>query len=89
MKRLLVSLTLCTLLSSCGAIIDKAGARTEQLIEKVAPKIIESVLNSDSIAFLIVSVVGLGIIVVLVALWLLIGTTRAWWKRIQLKKCSK
>jgi len=88
-----MGLALCATLglSSCGAVsrvIDRAGERTEQIIKEVTPQVVESVFNTDAVAFLIVSVVGLGIIVVLVALLLLIGTARAWWKRIQLEKCS-
>jgi len=89
-----MGLALCAILGlgSCGAVsrvIDQAGERTGQLIKEVTPQVVEAVFNTDAVAFLIVSVVGLGIIVVLVALLLLVGTTRAWWRRMQLEKCSK
>lgn len=51
-------------------------------VEEVVPRVVESILNTDAIAFLIVSVVTLGGLVVIVALLLLLGTARAWWKRL-------
>jgi len=84
----LMSLILCATLAlgSCETVVDRAidhvGDRTEQIINDVTPRIIESFLNADAIAFLIVSVVILGGLVVVIALWLLLGTTRAWWKQL-------
>lgn len=54
----------------------------EKTIKEITPQIVEDVMNSDSVAFLIVSVVSLGSIVVLVALFLLLGSARAWWRRL-------
>ncbi len=51
-------------------------------VEEVMPQVVESILNADAVAFLIVSVVTLGGLVVIVALLLLLGTARAWWRRV-------
>lgn len=51
-------------------------------IEEMMPQVVETFLNADAVAFLIVGVTGLGALVVLVALLLLLGTARAWWKRL-------
>ncbi len=51
-------------------------------VEEMVPQVVESILNADAIAFLIVSVVALGGFVVVVALLLLMGTARTWWKRL-------
>jgi hypothetical protein len=54
-----------------------------QTIEEVTPKVIESFLNADAIAFLIVTVSLLGGLVVLTALWLILGAARTLYKRWQ------
>lgn len=41
---------------------------------------IQGFFNSDVVAFVVVSIVGLLALVVLVALYLLIGFVRTWWK---------
>jgi hypothetical protein len=50
-------------------------------IEEVTPQLVEDVMNSDSVAFLIVSVTLLGGLVVVVALLLLLDTARTVYKR--------
>ncbi len=54
-----------------------------QTIEEVTPKIVESFLNADAIAFLIVAMSLLGGLVVLTALWLILGAARTAYKRWQ------
>lgn len=51
-------------------------------IEDVTPQIVESILNADAVAFMIVGITLLGGLVVVIALLLLLGTARAWWRRL-------
>ncbi len=53
----------------------------QETIKEVTPQVIEDVMNSDSVAFLIVSVTFLLGLVVIVALLLLLGAARAIYKR--------
>lgn len=50
-------------------------------IEEITPKLIESVLNTDAVAFLIVATTSLLGVVVIVSLVLLLGAARALFKR--------
>jgi hypothetical protein len=50
--------------------------------------VLDNFLNSDVVAFVIVSATALLGAVVLVALFLLIGTARAWWRRKRCQGCS-
>jgi CHASE3 domain sensor protein len=59
-----------------------------ETIEEITPNIVEEILNADGVAFLIVSVAFLLGLVVVTALILLLGTARAWWRRIQSKPNS-
>ena len=56
-----------------------AGVRTT--VEEMMPEVVASILNADAVAFLIVSVVALGGLVLIVALLLLLGAARAAYKR--------
>jgi ABC-type bacteriocin/lantibiotic exporter with double-glycine peptidase domain len=60
-----------------------------ETVEEITPKLIESILNADGVAFLIVSVTFLLSLVVVVALILLLGTAWSWWRRIRSDKDSK
>jgi len=51
-------------------------------VEQTLNTTIENFLNSDVVAFAIVSATGLISIVVVIVLWLFLGTARAWWKRL-------
>ena len=52
----------------------------EEAVDRPLPRLINAILNADGVAFLIVSVTVLLGIIVLVALYLLIGSVRAWWR---------
>lgn len=64
-------------------IIDIGGIKTEIIeevgnkIEEVAPVVVDTALNTEAVAFLIVAVTFLLGLVVIVALVLLLGATRA------------
>lgn len=61
----------------------------KETIEEVTPQVIEDVMNSESVAFLIVSVTFLLGLVVVVALLLLLGAARTAYRRWQHPKdCS-
>lgn len=66
-----------------GKLKTETLAEVRATVEEMMPEVVESILNADAIAFLIVSVVALGSLVVIVALLLLLGTARAWWKRLR------
>ena len=54
-----------------------------ETIKEVTPQVVEDIMNSDAVAFLIVSVTLLGGLVVVVALLLLLGAARSAYKRWQ------
>lgn len=55
---------------------------TRKTIEEMTPKLVESFMNAEAVAFLIVSLTGLlGFVVVIVGL-LLLRATRALWRRL-------
>ena len=61
-----------------------------ETVKEVTPQLVEDVMNSESVAFLIVSVTALGGLVVVVALLLLLGAAKAVYKRWQHPKgCSQ
>lgn len=51
-----------------------------EVVPEVVDKAVAKVLGNEAIAFLIVSVTFLLGLVVLVALYLLVGSVRTWWK---------
>lgn len=55
----------------------------EATIERTMPQVIESILNADAVAFLIVAVTILGGLVIVTTLLLLLGAARAVYKRTQ------
>jgi hypothetical protein len=55
----------------------------EEAVDRVVPRTIDTILDADAVAFLIVSVTFLLGLVVIVALVLLLGTARSWWKRLR------
>ena len=62
--------------------------RTETLrevretVKEITPQLVEDIMNSDSVAFLIVSITGLIGFVVVVAGLLLLGAAKALWRRL-------
>lgn len=55
---------------------------TRKTIEEMTPRLVESFMNAEAVAFLIVSLTGLlGFVVVIVGL-LLLGSARALWRRL-------
>ena len=54
----------------------------KETIEEVLPNVVNTILNADAIAFLIVVITGLGALVVIVALLWLIGLFRVVYKRL-------
>lgn len=55
----------------------------KETIKEIMPQVVEDIMNSDSVAFLIVAVTLLGGLVVVVALLLLLGAVRVVYKRWQ------
>jgi hypothetical protein len=62
---------------------------TRATIEEMTPKVVESFLNAEAVAFLIVSLTGLLGFVVVVAGMLLLGAARALWKRLGNRSTSQ
>jgi len=92
----LVLLTSCTTISDAQDaskdVIDYIGAKADEIttntLEKVestvsetVPSVVNTILNSEGVAFLIVTISVLLGFVVIAALYLLIGSARAGWKR--------
>ena len=57
----------------------------KETIEYVMPNIIETILNNEAVAFVIVSITCLLGLVVVVALVFILGLIRALWKRLSSK----
>lgn len=55
----------------------------EEVVPRVVDQAVERILGDEAVAFLIVTFTGLLGLVVVVALILLLGTARAWWKRLR------
>lgn len=55
---------------------------TRATIEEMTPKLVESFMNAEAVAFLIVSLTGLLGFVVVVAGMLLLGAARTLWRRL-------
>lgn len=64
-----------------GKLKTETLAEIKITIEDTMPQVVESILNADAIAFLIVAVTALGSLVVIVALLLLLGAAKAFYKR--------
>ena len=62
---------------------------TRETIEEMTPKLVESFLNAEAVAFLIVSLTGLLGFVVVIAGLLLLGAARALWKRLGNRSTSQ
>jgi hypothetical protein len=56
-------------------------AEVRETVEEVMPRVVESILDADAVAFLIVAVAGLGCFVVVSLLLLILGASRAAYKR--------
>lgn len=69
-------------------VLEEVRETLEEVTPNVVGSAVEEFLNADGVAFLIVSVTFLLGLVVVVALILLLGTARAWWKRIRSKPNS-
>lgn len=61
----------------------------QDTVEEMTPRLVDQVLNTESVAFLIVAVTGLLGLVVVVALILLLGAARTTYRRLRHPKgCS-